>query len=276
MEWTDGYSWFAGGTFEEQQEGFAGMIRALMVAILGIFAVLVLQFRSFLQPLIVFAAVPLAFVGAVLALLVTGNTFSFTVFIGITSLVGIVINNSIILVDYANRMVAAGDDVDEALRKAGETRFQPIILTTVTTVSGLLPLTLVGSSLWSPLGWTIIGGLLTSTVLTLLLVPALYRVASTVALPEAHPEPEPALASSIARVWELSASTTYGSFAGEKNSSMWASSGKRSPSVKPSPSNARISPCAAMDFPAGHLSGSRSRYIRSLENENIPRLISSD
>ena len=177
-EWPDGYEWFAGGAFEEQQEGFAGMIRALLVAVLGIFAVLVLQFRSFVQPVIIFASVPLAFVGAVLALLLTGYTFSFTAFIGITSLVGIVINNSIILVDYANRRVSAGDSVDEALRKAGEVRFQPIVLTTVTTVGGLLPLTLTGSTLWSPLGWTIIGGLLTSTVLTLVLVPALYRVVS--------------------------------------------------------------------------------------------------
>lgn len=183
MEWPAGYDWFAGGTFEEQQEGFAGMIRALLVAVLGIFAVLVLQFRSFVQPMIIFASVPLSFVGAVLALLLTGNTFSFTAFIGITSLVGIVINNSIILVDYANRRIAAGDEVSEALRRAGETRFQPIVLTTVTTVSGLLPLTLTGSSMWSPLGWTIIGGLLTSTLLTLVLVPALYQLAARVAVP---------------------------------------------------------------------------------------------
>lgn len=176
MDWPAGYSWFAGGTFEEQQEGFAGMIRALLVAILGIFAVLVLQFRSFAQPLIIFAAVPLSFVGAVGALLLTGNTFSFTAFIGITSLVGIVINNSIILVDFANRRIAEGDSLQDALERAGEVRFQPIVLTTVTTVSGLLPLTLTGSSLWSPLGWTIIGGLLTSTLLTLLVVPALYAV----------------------------------------------------------------------------------------------------
>ena len=176
MEWPTGYDWFAGGTFQEQQAGFAAMLRALIVAVLGIFAVLVLQFRSYVQPLIIFAAVPVALVGAVGALLITGYTFSFTAFIGITSLVGIVVNNSIILVDYANRRMAAGDTVEEALGRAGETRFRPIVLTTVTTISGLLPLTLSGSTLWSPLGWTIIGGLVTSTVLSLVLVPALYRV----------------------------------------------------------------------------------------------------
>jgi multidrug efflux pump subunit AcrB len=175
-EWPDGYRWFAGGTFEEQQEGFQGMLRALMVALLGIFAVLVLQFRSFLQPAIIFAAVPLAFVGSVGALLLTGYTFSFTAFIGITSLVGIVINNSILLVEYANRGLAQGRSVEEAVRRAGEIRFQPILLTTLTTVCGLLPLALTGSSLWSPLGWTIIGGLITSTALTLLVVPVLYRL----------------------------------------------------------------------------------------------------
>lgn len=178
MEWPEGYGWFAGGTFAEQQEGFAGMVRALLFAVLAIFAVLVLQFKSFLQPLIVSASIPLAFIGAVLALLVTGHTFSFTAFIGVTSLVGIVINNSILLVYNANQRVAEGSSVDEAVQAAGETRFQPILLTTMTTVGGLVPLALTGSELWSPLALAIIGGLLTSTVITLVLVPALYRLAA--------------------------------------------------------------------------------------------------
>jgi multidrug efflux pump subunit AcrB len=178
MEWPAGYRWFTGGTFEEQQEGFAGMIRALLIAVLGIFAVLVLQFRSLLQPVIIFASIPLAFIGAVLALLVTGYTFSFTAFIGVTSLVGIVINNSIILVDRANEQLARGGTADEAVLRAGETRFQPIVLTTMTTVGGLIPLALTRSEMWSPLALAIIGGLLTSTVLTLVLVPVLYRMAA--------------------------------------------------------------------------------------------------
>jgi multidrug efflux pump subunit AcrB len=187
IAWPDRYRWFAGGTFEEQQEGFAGMLRALLAAMLGIFAVLVLQFKSFLQPLIIFASVPLAFTGAVLALLLTGNTFSFTAFIGVTSLVGIVINNSIILVYYANRHRAGGDSVDEALLKAGQTRFQPIVLTTLTTVGGLIPLALTGSEMWAPLALAIIGGLITSTLLTLAVVPALYRMASGPASQRALP-----------------------------------------------------------------------------------------
>jgi len=107
--------------------------------------------------------------------LLSGNTFSFTAFVGFTSLVGIVVNNSIILVDYANILRSKGKSIPEALQLAGETRFTPIILTSFTTIGGLLPLTLQGGSLWAPLGWTIIGGLLVSTLLTLIMVPVFYR-----------------------------------------------------------------------------------------------------
>lgn len=175
-DWPPGYQYQAGGTIEEQREGFAGMLRALVVALLGIFGVLVLQFRSFSQPLIIFVAIPLAIIGAILGLFVTGYTFSFTAFIGVTSLVGIVINNAIILVDYANQRRAAGASLTEAIDHASRTRFTPILLTTLTTIGGLLPLTLTGSTLWSPLGVVIIGGLAVSTVLTLVVVPVLYKL----------------------------------------------------------------------------------------------------
>ena len=89
---------------------------------------------------------------------------------------GIVVNNSIILVDYANQMRRDGLDKIDAIMAAAKTRFVPIILTTLTTVGGLLPLTLSGSSMWSPMGWAIIGGLLVSTLLTLIVVPVLYKL----------------------------------------------------------------------------------------------------
>lgn len=177
-QWPVGYDYYVGGEKKSQEESFGGMGQAIIIAIIAIFAVLVLQFKSFKQPLIVYAALPLAVIGSILALLITGYTFSFTAFIGITSLVGIVVNNSIILVDYTNQLRREGKELVAAIKEAGETRFLPIILTTMTTIGGLLPLTLQGGTLWAPMGWTIIGGLLTSTVLTLIVVPVLYKIFS--------------------------------------------------------------------------------------------------
>jgi multidrug efflux pump subunit AcrB len=175
-QWPIGYEYYVAGEKESQEESFGGMGRAVILALIAIFSVLVLQFKSFAQPLIVFTAIPLAIIGSIWALLITGNTFSFTAFIGLTSLVGIVVNNSIILVDYTNKLKSSGKAVVEALKEAGETRFVPIILTTGTTIGGLLPLTLRGGTMWGPMGWTIIGGLTVSTFLTLIVVPILYRI----------------------------------------------------------------------------------------------------
>jgi multidrug efflux pump subunit AcrB len=174
LHWPQGYGYFFTGEMESRQESFGGMLRALMIAALLIFGVLVLQFKSIIQPMIIFSAVPLAITGAAVALFITGNPFSFTAFIGAISLVGIVVNNSIILVDYTNQLVSQGRPVKEALTEAGKTRFTPILLTAFTTIFGLLPLTLEGGTLWAPMGWTIIGGLLFSTLLTLIIVPVLY------------------------------------------------------------------------------------------------------
>jgi multidrug efflux pump subunit AcrB len=172
--WPEGYEYKFTGEIESRNESFAGMQKASLIAIIAIFAVLVLQFRSIRQPLIIFSAIPLALVGSVAALFITGNTFSFTAFIGLISLIGIVVNNSIILVDYSNELVGKGYSITDAVKEAAEIRFIPIILTTFTTIGGLLPLTLRGGTLWAPMGWTIIGGLLFSTLLTLILVPVLY------------------------------------------------------------------------------------------------------
>ncbi|MFC2118632.1 efflux RND transporter permease subunit [Bacteroidota bacterium] len=174
----EGYSYYIGGEIESREESFGGMKIAIIIALISIFAVLVLQFKSFKQPLIVYSAIPLAVIGSIWALFITGKSFSFTAFIGITSLVGIVINNSIILVDYTNKLRERGKSIIESIKIAGETRFTPIILTTLTTIGGLLPITLRGGQLWAPMGWSIIGGLIVSTSLTLLLVPVLYKIFS--------------------------------------------------------------------------------------------------
>ena len=174
-----GFSYTIGGELEGRKDAFGGVSNAVLIAIISILSVLVLQFRSFRQPLIIFLAIPFAVTGMIWALWITGNTFSFTAFIGLTSLVGIVVNNSIILVDYINKLRERGTPLNEALQLAAETRLTPIVLTALTTIGGLLPLTLQGGPLWAPMGWTIIGGLLVSTLLTLVIVPVFYKLLET-------------------------------------------------------------------------------------------------
>lgn len=176
IDFPDGYGYYVGGEYETQQSSFGALGKSLAIALIGIFAVLVLQFRSMLQPIIVFSAIPFALIGSILGLYMTGWSFSFFAFVGFTSLVGIVVNNSIILVDFTNQLLLEGHTKVEALQEGARTRFKPIVLTSLTTILGLLPLTLSNSGLWSPLGWTIIGGMVTSTLLVLLLVPVLYSL----------------------------------------------------------------------------------------------------
>ncbi len=171
----DGYSYYIAGEYEEQQSTFGSLGVILALANIAIFAVLVLQFRSVLQPLIVFSAIPLAITGSFIGLYLSGWSFSFLAFVGLISLIGIVVNNSIILVDYINQLRQEGMEFLEAIQYGCERRFVPIIVTSVTTILGLLPLTVQGTTLWSPLGITIIGGMISSTILTLLIVPVLYK-----------------------------------------------------------------------------------------------------
>ncbi|PLX13225.1 MAG: AcrB/AcrD/AcrF family protein, partial [Marinilabiliales bacterium] len=173
-----GTTYMVGGEQESRSESFGGLGQALIIALLGIFAVLVLQFKSFKQPLIIFTAIPLSITGAFLTLMLLGYSFSFMAFVGLTSLMGIVINSSIILVDYANRLKQEGKATWDSVVESAKTRFNPILLTTVTTVAGLLPLTVLGGKMWAPMGWAIIGGLIFSTLLTLVLVPVLYLLFS--------------------------------------------------------------------------------------------------
>ncbi len=175
-QWPKGYRYHTGGELESRERSFGGLKQVFVIALIAIFAVLVLQFRSYTQPLIVFAAIPFAVTGSFFALLITRNTFSFSAFIGLTGLIGIVINNSILLVEYSNQLMKEGKDMYDAVRTAAEVRFKPILLTTLTTIGGILPLTLRGGTLWAPFGWTLIGGLAASTLLTLVVVPVLYTI----------------------------------------------------------------------------------------------------
>jgi len=171
-----GYRLEAAGELESRQESFDGVSAAGIIAAFGVLAVLVLEFRTFRSTLIVASVIPLGLVGGILALFLTGNTLSFTASIGFIALVGIEVKNSILLVDFTNQLRARGLSVDQAIEQAGETRFLPILLTTLTALGGLLPLALEHSSLYSPLAWVIIGGLISSTVLTRVVTPVVYKL----------------------------------------------------------------------------------------------------
>jgi len=171
-----GYSIRAGGELEAQQESFGGIGTAVLVAVFGILAVLVLEFGSFRSMLIVAGVIPLGISGGLIALFLAGYDLSFTATIGFVALIGIEIKNSILLVDFTNQLREQGVPLDDAITQAGEIRFLPILLTSATAIGGLLPLAIQGSGLYSPLAIVIIGGLLSSTLLGRLVTPVMYKM----------------------------------------------------------------------------------------------------
>jgi multidrug efflux pump subunit AcrB len=188
MEWPRGYRYVLGGEAESSAESFAGIGAAIVVALFGIFAILVLEFGNFKSTLIVLTVVPLGVMGGMLMLLLTGDSISFTASIGFIALVGIEIKNSILLVDFTNQLREEGVGLDEAIERAGEIRFLPILLTSATAIGGLLPLAVQNIGLYSPMAWVIIGGLITSTFLARLVTPVMYKLIP----PEVHPRGAPA------------------------------------------------------------------------------------
>ena len=172
-----GYRFDVGGQTKEQGEAFTGVLLALGAAVIFIYIVLASQFGSFLQPLAIMASLPLALIGVMLALLLTGSTLNLFSMIGLVMLMGLVTKNAILLVDFANHGRRAGLGVHEALLQAGLVRMRPIIMTTAAMVFGMLPLALAlneGGEIQAPMGRAIIGGVITSTLLTLVVVPVLY------------------------------------------------------------------------------------------------------
>ena len=171
-----GYELVAAGEIESRQKSFGGIGSAVIVAMFSILAVLVLEFRTFRSTLIVASVIPLGMVGGITALLLSGYTLSFMSMIGFVALIGIEIKTSILLVDFTNQLRAQGMALDDAIQHAGEVRFVPIVLTSLTAIGGLLPLALQGSALYSPLAWVIIGGLVSSTMLARLVTPVMYKL----------------------------------------------------------------------------------------------------
>ncbi|MFC0320458.1 MULTISPECIES: efflux RND transporter permease subunit [Olivibacter] len=176
MKLPTGYHYEMGGEVESRQESFGGFGTVIMVTVFLFIAVLVLEFKTFKSTLIVLSVIPLGIVGAVLALLVTGNTLSFVATIGIVALAGIEVKNTILLVDFTNQLRREGMELNEAIEKAGEIRFLPIILTTLTAIGGLLPIAWSSNPLISPLAIVMIGGLISSTLLSRIITPVVYKL----------------------------------------------------------------------------------------------------
>lgn len=171
-----GYSYEMGGEIESRQKSFGGFGSIIIVTVFLFIAVLVLEFRTFKSTLIVLSVIPLGVVGAALALWFTGNSLSFVAIIGLIALAGIEVKNTILLVDFTNQLRAQGRTLDEAIREAGEVRFLPIVLTSLTAIGGLMPIAVSTNPLIAPLAIVLIGGLISSTLLSRIVTPVIYKL----------------------------------------------------------------------------------------------------
>jgi len=176
----NGYFIEYGGSYKQMQDTFSVLATALALAILLVYMVMASQFESLVYPLIAMAELPLAFIGVGLALLISGQNLSLPSFMGIIILAGIVVNNAIVLIDYINQLRARGIEKRQAIIKGGTDRLRPILITSLTTIFGMLPMaaaTSEGSEMMKPMAVAVIGGLAVSTVLTLIVIPVIYSLA---------------------------------------------------------------------------------------------------
>lgn len=174
IELEPGYSVTVGGESEKIDETLSGFGPIILMSVFCIFAILVAEFGRFKEALVVAGVVPLGTFGGLIALFVTGNNLSFLAIVGFVALIGIEIKNSILLVDFTSQLRREGIGLLDAIERAGEVRFLPVLLTSVTAIGGLLPLALFGGSLYGPLAIVLIGGLISSTVLSRIVTPAMY------------------------------------------------------------------------------------------------------
>jgi multidrug efflux pump subunit AcrB len=172
----EGYSYKIAGEYETRQESFAGFNTVIIVTVFLFIAVLILLFKTFKSTIIVLSVIPLGMVGALAALWITGNSLSFVAIIGLIALAGIEVKTSILLVDFTNQLRQEGKPLDAAIREAGEIRFLPIVLTTITAIGGLIPVALSTNPLISPLAIVLIGGLISSTLLSRIVTPVMYKL----------------------------------------------------------------------------------------------------
>lgn len=168
-----------GGAYQEQQEAFQDLALLMLISIILVFIVMASQFESFTMPFVIMFSIPFAFTGVIFALLLTGTTLSVVAGLGAVLLIGIVVKNGIVLIDFTNLMRDRGHRLYEAITLAGRSRLRPVLMTAATTTLGMLPLALStgeGSEIWSPMGISVIGGLVFSTIVTMVLVPVMYGV----------------------------------------------------------------------------------------------------
>ncbi|MEN9960910.1 MAG: hypothetical protein RL045_1162 [Bacteroidota bacterium] len=171
-----GYHFEMGGEVESKNESFSGFGTIILVTVFFFIAVLILEFGTFKSTLIVLSVIPLGIVGALLALWFTGTPLSFVATVGLIALAGIEVKNTILLVDFTNQLRAEGMPMEQAIREAGEVRFLPIILTTLTAIGGLIPIAISTNPLISPLAIVMIGGLISSTLLSRIVTPVVYKL----------------------------------------------------------------------------------------------------
>ena len=174
-----GYFIEYGGSYKDMKDSFKSLIQALLLAIVLIYVVMASQFESFSQPFIIMFTMPLAIVGVILALFITGTTLSIPAFIGIIILAGIVVNNGIVLIDRANQLIKQGIEKHKALLQAGQDRIRPVLMTSLTTIIGMLPMAVStgqGAAMRAPMAIAVIGGLISATFFTLLVVPSIYSI----------------------------------------------------------------------------------------------------
>ncbi|QZY55736.1 efflux RND transporter permease subunit [Crassaminicella profunda] len=164
-----------GGEEESTKESFTDMFKNMIIAAILVFIILAVQFNSLSQPFIILFAVPMALIGVMPGLVITGNHFGFLAFLGVVALVGIAVNDAIVLVDYINYLRKNGYELKEAVKETGMTRFVPVMATTITTIGGILPMTLK-QSFYGQMGYALIFGLGMATILTLIVVPVLYSL----------------------------------------------------------------------------------------------------
>lgn len=171
-----GYHFEMGGEVESKNESFGGFGTIILVTIFFFVAVLILEFGTFKSTLIVLSVIPLGIVGALLALWFTGTPLSFVATVGLIALAGIEVKNTILLVDFTNQLRSEGMPMEQAIKEAGEVRFLPIILTTLTAIGGLIPIAISTNPLISPLAIVMIGGLISSTLLSRIVTPVVYKL----------------------------------------------------------------------------------------------------